>query len=743
MKKQLLILMTLFTVVIGYSQTVGDTFTEDFITYEITSLTPNTIEAIDYDIAGGTMVNVPATILYSSITFDVTSIRQAAFFNKQLSNISIGSNVTYVGFGAFQNNQLMSVTIPDNVTTLSNQAFSNNNLTSTSIGSGITSIPDLAFSGIDLVNVTIPANINNIGWRVFQGNPLTCVISEAPTPATITTGGSNDSFGNGNGNRSNIDLTIPSGTANAYATGTWTGFNSVTEGLTGNFVVDNITYQITSATNNTVKATSYNTVGGTVVNIPATVSRACTVFTVTEIGPNAFYDRNLTSLTIPNTVITLSSSCFALNNLTSVIIPDSVETIEQGAFNHNINMNSLVLGNNLTIPNTVTSIAENAFLQNNLTNVVIPDGVTSIGVRAFAGNDLTDIVIPNNVISIGDYAFSTNVLANVSIGNNVTSIGLGAFGANPLVSVISLASTPPAITTGGNDDSFSTNRSTINLVIPSGTTGTYATDSGAFWTDFKLVCEITSTSPDEVKITDYNSASGTSVTIPSTITGGSVVYDVTEIGDSAFSNKGLTSVIIPDSVTNIGDQAFVTNSLTNVAIGNSVTTIGLGAFVDNDLTSITIPANVTNIGLVAFQANPLTDVFTESLTPPTITTGTNDTFATDRSTIHLHIPAGTMGVYVTDAGALWTGFNPVTEDALSVSDFEFANDIKVITTSGVIKIVSSNNISLQSYAIYNISGAKVATGRESEITTSFFASGIYILKLDFDKGTVVKKVLVN
>ena len=93
-----------------------------------------------------------------------------------------------------------------------------------------------------------------------------------------------------------------------------------------------------------------------------------------------------------------------------------------------------------------------------------------------------------------------------------------------------------------------------------------------------------------------------------------VVTMVTAISESgeddngAFENKGLKSVVIPNTIKYINNSSFMSNQLTSVTIPNSVIRIESYSFYGNHLTDIVIPNSVTTIGSGAFKNNLLTGV---------------------------------------------------------------------------------------------------------------------------------------
>ena len=126
---------------------------------------------------------------------------------------------------------------------------------------------------------------------------------------------------------------------------------------------------------------------------------------------------------IPNSVTSIGENAFyGCSGLTSVVIPNSVTSIWQGAFSGCSSLTSVV------IPNSLTYIARHAFSGcSSLTSVVIPNSVTSIRESAFRNcSSLTSVVIPNSVTSIGFYAFLNCYNLKVVFNNSSFTFAKGS-----------------------------------------------------------------------------------------------------------------------------------------------------------------------------------------------------------------------------------------------------------------------------------------------------------------------------
>ena len=181
---------------------------------------------------------------------------------------------------------------------------------------------------------------------------------------------------------------------------------------------------------------------------------------------------------------------------------------------------------------------------------------------------------------------------------------------------------------------------------------------------------LNSSSSTEVSVTykssSYNSYSDT-VDIPETVTFGGVTYDVTSIGNYAFSGcTSLTSVTIPSSVTSIGYHAFMScTSLASVTIPSSVTSIGQYAFGDcTSLVSVYIVSRPILDFRVFYESNNITDVYCLSETPPSASSSSynSDMFSSSvYENATLHVPLGCSSTY--QSHSLWKQFYTVAGDA--------------------------------------------------------------------------------
>ncbi len=345
------------------------------------------------------------------------------------------------------------------------------------------------------------------------------------------------------------------------------------------------------------------------------------------IGTCSFLNCGLISVTIPYGVTTIGRGAFdECRNLKSVTIPNSVTTIGDDAFNECINLTSI------TIPNSVTSIGSGIFQScSSLASITIPNSVTNIGSFAFYDcSALTSITIPNSVTSIETCTFSgCNALTDITIPNSVTLIDHGAFyGCSSLTSL----KIPNCVTRIG-DYAFAGCTSLTSITIPASVTelgygildscsclNSIKVQEGNAYFDSRNNC-------NAIIEKEYNTlvAGCKNTIIPTSVTtiGGHAFFQCTElksivipdnitcIGYEAFGNcTGLTSITIPNSVTEIQGYAFTDcTSLTSITISNSITDISDGVFNNcTGLTSISIPNSVTYIGYAFNNCTSLTSI---------------------------------------------------------------------------------------------------------------------------------------
>lgn len=451
----------------------------------------------------------------SIIPDNVTKIHDYAFVrNQNLISIIIPSSVTTIGEEAFSEcTSLTNIEFSNGLITIGTNAFRDCPITIIDIPNSVTHIGDYAFGNCPLTNVTLPNNLQVIGQHAFMGcAALTTVKVKATTPPSM----SNNAFQWGN---SNLVIHVPAGSLEAYkAADYWKDLNIIEDPIPNNQI------WYTSSDGNVVDFT-----GSNVSNIYSN-GRGVITFDneVTVIGNHFNASTTLTSVTLPNSVTSISSNAFyGCTSLENINIPSSVNSIGNMAF-RNTAITKIELPEGLTflgdafnncktlqevtLPNDLTAIPSQLFYGcSSLSKVNIPDKVTTIGQSAFYGcSSLSSITIPNSVTTIKSYAFAATgiidftfpskvttiaarsvyncpSLKSITIPSTVTSIEYAAFFANDALKTVRIYATKPPTITNGSAIFNGDVHTTCVLEVPKGYTTTYYNATG--WA-FSYITEI-------------------------------------------------------------------------------------------------------------------------------------------------------------------------------------------------------------------------------------------------------------
>ena len=284
--------------------------------------------------------------------------------------------------------------------------------------------------------------------------------------------------------------------------------------------------------------------------------------------------------------------------ITKIVLPNGLTHIGNNAF-----LQAAVT--EVTIPNTVVSIGTNAFWKCNTIETTLPASVRELGATAFYGTfvvnvdanspylcseengkvlyskDKTtlyqvsqdcagDFTIPSTVTTINDFAMNgcANVTGELVIPNNVQTIGKGAFEKTGFTS-LTLGSSVKEIGQAAFKDCT---KMTGDLVIPA---------------------SVTTIGGNAFASTGFN---------------GKLDFQaqIEEFPAAIFKGLNFTSVSFSGSVKSIGDHAFENcEQLATVTFGQGLETVGQYAFYNSGLSgALTFPDSLKKIDTYAFAECP-------------------------------------------------------------------------------------------------------------------------------------------
>ena len=568
----------------------------------------------------------------------------------------IEDKVTTIGASSFSNcTNLTSVIIPNSVISIGNSAFIwCENLTSITIPNSVETIENGAFSGAGLTSVTIPNSVKSIGYDSFGCRSL----------FTINVDENNMYFTSNDGVLYNKDQTI----LFCYPEGK-----------------SNISFSIPNS--------------------------------VTEIAGAAFYSNdNLTSITIPNSVVLIGDQNFVNYYSFSAI---------------NVDENNMYFTSNDGV----------LYNKDQTVLYLYPRGKSSIS-----------FLIPNSVIKIADFAFTSSFnLSSIVIPNSVNTIGGYAFaGCTNITKVNVNWSTPVPVP----DNVFSgVTTSVATLHVPAGAQAFYQV--APVWKDFGTVIERTSTATLSVSPTSLSFAASSE----------QKTFSVTSNTDWTVSSNASWLTVSPASESNNGIVTVTVAANATASQRTAIITVSDIDGVTSQTIDITQNATQTILyvmenGEVIFES-PVSDIdnvtFDNAAPDSALIVQKNDGSPVDKillnniqqlsfsdENLSVETPNGIEMYVFENIAKLFFGYTINT--GINSPPVQSGLDVLVsITPTGDAAVKSS--VPIKSVTLFGVDGKMIFNkhfnGIETQCIVSFQSkpAGVYLFRVETTQDTVVKKVV--
>ncbi|MDD2435416.1 MAG: leucine-rich repeat protein [Bacilli bacterium] len=515
----------------------------------------------NYDNSCSKDVIVPQKIMKNDMVYDVKYIGAGSFKGKQITSVVLPIGLIEIrdglDNGAFSGNKITSLVIPSTMTKIGREAFRDNNITSLDLSSSIslTNIAERAFINNKIISLDLTgaSNLISIGGYSFWGNYISSLNLTGLSKLTDIY----DAAFYAN-NLTSLDL---SNLSSLKSIGGWAFFsNKISNlnftGLPNLKLIDHEAFTGNKLTSLDLTILTNLTTVGDYAFAHNLITNVQMGRNITYVGKGSFYDNEML---VTININTNNPSYKSVNN--GIYTKDGTKLI----------VGTKVMSNN--IEPTTTSINDLAFLEMGVTSVTIPNSVTTIGENAFGANSISSLNLSSNtnLISIGNRAFTSNNLTSVQLSNSVNNIGQAPFSFNSNLVTITINASNP-------------NYKSINNAI-------YTKDGKTLIQGTKVMSNNIESTTTLINNSAFESMGVTSVTIPNNVINiGTNAFNYNDI--STLNLSGLTNLIT------IGQRAFASNHLTSITIPASVTTIGNGAFspsLSYPWSSVTIQYNETNI----------------------------------------------------------------------------------------------------------------------------------------------------
>nr|WP_298573056.1 leucine-rich repeat domain-containing protein [uncultured Mogibacterium sp.] len=562
-----------------------------------------------------TSINIPASL---------TKLGEGAFYrSSSLTTVNFATNSQLKSIEAetFEKTAVKNITIPDSVTSIGNRAFLESSIENVTFGtnSNLNEINHYAFYGTPLKTVTLPQKVKSIGGYSF-GNTKIKTITIPDSVTTIDTGAFSDTD-------LLKEIKIPTKNRGEITGEPWQ--NKV--GLVywkDVLKIDSYVYDVTQK-----KIVKYiGTTPNAEIDIPNQLEKDGVKYPVEGILSYAFYDADIVSVNIPNSVKNIDRSAFegVKKPIDITFSPNSkLRTIPNGAFYY-------TKIKSIELPNTIEAIDQHAFKYAEIKSIAIPDSVKKIGWEAFGSSNLEKITFGTNskLNEIDGYAFSSSRLKEIILPETVNRIGVDSFNRTNLKTI-----TIPDAVTSIEQGAFSDTDLLKEIKIPTKHRGEITGEPWGnkigivYWKDVMKIGSYIYDVKNKKIVKYIGTTPNADIDIPNQLEKDGVKYPVEGILSYAFYGADISSVNIPNSVKAIDynafegvknpiDVTFSTNSkLKNLPTGSfarskiksielpeTLETIERDAFTRTEIKNITIPDSVKKIEPFAFSETTLENI---------------------------------------------------------------------------------------------------------------------------------------